>query len=130
MRLAFLTPAFFSMLLLCGCGQGSTTIPTAASTGIVSGKVTYQGKPLPSGVMHAVSTKDPQLQDHCTILRDGAYKFSKAPVGPIKIVVDTSSARDEGRPYVAIPRKYMDFQQSDLSFHVKEGEQTHDIILP
>jgi hypothetical protein len=129
------------LLATVGCGR---------KTGSISGKVSYNGKPLPSGSVaiygEAGGVASSQIEG------DGSYTIQRAPLGPAKLTVVTPrphaqprrSGRDrapskgpggeqraaapEPKP-VAIPEKYQDPQQSGLTYTVKPGDQTFDIDL-
>jgi hypothetical protein len=70
--------AFFLLLLgllVAGCG----------SKGTISGRVLYQGKPVPGGTVIFV-TKDKGAM-RCPISAEGNYTIEKVPAGEVKIVV-------------------------------------------
>jgi hypothetical protein len=114
--------------------------------GTVSGKVTYQGKPLPSGIVTFVpETGAPQYAD---IQKDGTYNMTSAPLGSVKIGVQVKSGqevlasggmprnpKDYGKLRSAMsesgnfPPKYSDPNQSELTYTVTKGTQQHDIEL-
>jgi hypothetical protein len=125
--------------LATGCGgQGKAT---------VSGKVTYQGKSLPSGFVTFVPENGVAL--HADIQGDGSYRMDNVPVGTVKISVQPKTAQDtlqsspmpqnpmdygkakapmteSGTP---IPPQYADPSQSGLTYTVTKGSQQHDIDL-
>jgi hypothetical protein len=134
---------------LAGCGK---------RTGFVSGKVTYQGRPLTSGsvTFHGADGRT----DSGSITPEGNYTVPQAPVGTAKVTVlvrpsrpgrlpqegpaketpkhpgegkagkhpSAGPAAQAGRPQV-IPKKYEDPNQSGLTFTVTTGKQTIDIPL-
>jgi hypothetical protein len=116
-----------------GCGR---------PTGSVSGKVTYQGKPLTSGLVIFVD-KDGFVSQPAGIEIDGTYVAQGVYVGPTKVCVETHplSGGDGGaavmkdgkevpRPrYVPLPAKYKDAKQTDLGLDVKPGANVFDIEL-
>ncbi len=136
------------LLTLLGCGKPA---------GSVSGTVTFQDKPLPSGTVIFYSQDGTGYP--ATIRPDGTYALDKIPVGPAVICVVTQdpaqspAARSPGmamdpgkmgnpgaakpgtRPdqpagkYVAIPEHYRRPDQSNLSFDVASGENKHNIEL-
>jgi len=128
---------FLVAVLLVGC---------EAKVAEVSGKVTYKDKPLGSGVVMFIGSHDNATG---SIDASGNYIVAKAPVGPCKVAVQTfapsgggtgpkgtatSSMTVEGAPpppgpYVAIPEKYSDPNQSGLTFEVKGGKNTFPIKL-
>jgi hypothetical protein len=61
-------------LLIAGCG----------SNGTISGKVLYQGKPLPGGTVTFVTGKGAVS---CPISAEGNYTIEKVPAGEVKIAV-------------------------------------------
>jgi hypothetical protein len=132
---------------VCGCGQ-------AAPTGELSGKVTYQGKPVVTGSV-AVMGEDGRF--FTAMFRDGAYTLV-APVGPCKLSVTGSdpakmpqlspgeyaakkkAAEKKGdaamaafeeqlKNPTALPDKYGSFESSGLSVVVKPGKQIYNIEL-
>jgi hypothetical protein len=113
---------------LCGCGS---------KKGSVSGKVTYQGKLLSTGMVIFVD-KDGFVSPPAGIEVDGTYSANNVPVGPVTVCVevlpilggDTGGDPKQPRPrYVPIPEKYKDAKQSDLKFDVKPGANDYDIEL-
>jgi hypothetical protein len=125
--------------LATGCGgQGKAT---------VSGKVIYQGKPLPSGFVTFVPENGAPL--HADIQGDGSYRMDRVPVGTVKIGVQPKTAQDtlqsSAMPHnpkdygkaksamteseTPIPPIYADPNQSGLTYTVTKGSQQHDIDL-
>jgi hypothetical protein len=126
-------------LLATGCGgQGK---------GTVSGKVTYQGKPLPSGFVTFVPEQGAAL--HSEIQSDGSYRMNNVPLGAVKISVEPKSAQDTLKSSAMprnpkdfskaktamtesdakIPSRYADPNKSQLTYTVTKGSQQHDIDL-
>jgi hypothetical protein len=133
---------------LVGCGKG---------TGFVTGKVTYQDKPLPSGSVTFYGANG--QTDSSSITAEGHYTIPRAPVGPVKVTVVTGlppagpppvikgpggdkpakhpgegktgapAGTGSARHHVVLPRKYEDPEQSGLTFTVTGGKQTIDIPL-
>jgi hypothetical protein len=66
-------------LALSGCGS---------KVGSVSGKVTYQGKPLSSGLVIFVD-KDGKVSEPAGIQVDGSYTADNVPVGQMTACVET-----------------------------------------
>ena len=121
-------------LTAAGCG---------APTGTISGKVLYQGKPLPGGYVNYMS-QEGSVTKSCAIGPDGGYTVSGVPVGAAKITVQGILApprsawmkvpgRDipegAGRPAVYVPPQYGNTDQSGLTWDVVGGGQKHDIEL-
>ncbi|HEY7330363.1 MAG TPA: hypothetical protein VH592_22175 [Gemmataceae bacterium] len=136
------------VIVLTGCGKGARSIESAE----VSGKVLFQGKPLPGGRITFASANTAFAASEL-IEENGTYTI-KAPVGDVKISVDNSMLQQQGgkmgggkpksfprppgkeeetRPvkgkYVKIPSKFKDATTSGLTYTVKKGAQTHDIEL-
>ena len=127
--------------------------------GEVSGKVTYQGKPLPGGQVTFVTSKGYTF--NAVIDPEGNYKRS-VPVGEARVLVDnrmllksnepskpdlrhppgvkppagvkqddtgTSSVPTITGTYVPLPGKYSYPDASGLTYTVKSGTQTYNIDL-
>jgi hypothetical protein len=115
---------------LSGCGS---------KPGSVSGKVTYQGKTLSSGLVVFVD-KDGKVSQPAGIEVDGSYAAHNVPLGQVTACVETLplSGGDGGPPaskdqprarYVPIPGKYKDAKQSELTLEVKPGPNVYNIDL-
>jgi Carboxypeptidase regulatory-like domain/Bacterial-like globin len=92
----------------------------------VEGKVTYKGKPLPSGTITLVGEKGTAVTG--AIAEDGSYKLAGLQPGTYKVAVATPKV-GEKEPPVKIPEKYSDPEKSGLTYEVKKGKQTFDISL-
>lgn len=112
----------------------------ADKTGTVSGKVVYQGQPLPGGTITFVPAKGKPVT--VAIDADGNYKATAVPVGAARIAVETASLKpgrkppkdkkipgDQGGKYLRIPEKYGNPKTSGLTLEIQSGKQTHDIHL-
>lgn len=138
-------------LFLSGCGRSGMGLE-----GEVSGKVTYNGKPLPGGQVKFLTSDGHMFTG--TIDAEGNYKV-RALVGEARIIVDNRmlekrkgkspqgglrpppgvevksdlSKMSGGQPltgtYVRIPDKYRSPDDSGLTYTVTMGSQTHDIQL-
>jgi hypothetical protein len=136
-RRYFLPFAFLgslALLVLSGCAEPSTK---------VSGKVTYQSKPLNSGTI-TFFCKDNKVVRSCQIGTDGSYAIDKVPLGNAKISISVPPPRTKPTGEVAkmapsggpeppepveIPQNYSDPEKSGLTYEVKSGSQPHDIDL-
>jgi hypothetical protein len=112
-------------LAAAGCAQ---RLPT----GDVSGRVTYNGKNLPSGSV-AIYGGNNQVESSL-VAPDGKYHIPYAPCGEVRITVQTPPvATGRGArmsiPSIAIPKRYSDSLNSPLKYTVSPGEQTYDIEL-
>jgi hypothetical protein len=117
----------------------------------VSGIVTYDGRPLPSGTVlfHGENGR----VEHALISPDGAYTIAEAPQGAVRITVHPHASAPlafptRGKPppqatenlpsagtekrdgkFVDVPSRYRDPDSSGLTFEVRAGSQKHDIDL-
>ncbi len=133
-RLGFYSLAFALLVLAAGgCGK---------STGTISGKVLYQGKPLPGGYVNFTSEGAIPATKTSSIQEDGSYSVSGMPVGPAKISVQGLAARrlaalpgqgeKDSQPQqkeVFVPPQYGNTDTSGLKYEVKSGKQPYDIEL-
>ncbi|MEN6450531.1 MAG: hypothetical protein ABFC96_08580 [Thermoguttaceae bacterium] len=114
----------------------------APTTGDVSGKLTFRGKPLARGTISFISNNGGIVASGN--LEKGRYTVVKAPVGPCKIAVQVHQAPlriwmpDPNQPnqdpppdpdFVPIPPRYQDFDESGLTYTVTAGQHTYDIDL-
>jgi hypothetical protein len=115
-------------LTLAGCGGGK---------GEVVGKVRFNGQALSAGRVTLVSATNPGAVAYSLILKDGTYKVTDCPSGPVRIAVQTVVPRS-GRLAVTkstaggslmVPVRYADPSTSGLEYTVRAGWQRHDIDL-
>ena len=137
-RLWSIVGLMVATVALTGCG--------GAGLGEVSGKVTFQGKPLPSGriVFFCEGGGKPVISAQ---IADGKYTILNAAAGTAKVTVATfqisqvavpgaiqsptptdAPAAPTG-PYVAIPDRYKMPDTSGLTYTVTAGRQTKDFEL-
>jgi hypothetical protein len=62
-------------------------------TGIVTGKVIYQGEPLPGGAIHFFWGNN---QSRGVAIRGDGSFVAELPVGPVKVAVETDTAKYHG----------------------------------
>jgi len=120
-------------VLAAGCGK---------SKGTISGTVKYKGTPLTSGTI--IFRSPDGYTDSTAINSKGEYTLANFPVGKAKITVATQPYEKEtpsGEPsrrratrkpvanFVAIPKKYSDPEQSDLTCTVESGSNQHNVEL-
>ena len=132
----------FLSLALVGCGPA---VPS------VTGSVLFAGRPLTSGTV-LFHGADGHV-GHGLITEEGRYTVANAPPGPVRITVQSHAARPAGLPsngdpppaapiglgplpkdqrigtHVPIPPRYLDPEQSGLTYTVRAGRQKHDIEL-
>ena len=121
-------------VMLGGCG---------ARLGEVSGRVTYQGNPLPAGriTFFCEGGSKPVI---ARPIADGAYTVPGLPVGKARVTIATFQVKQEAPsgpmkspvptdvaapvlgPYVAIPDRYRMPDTSALTVTIDGGRQTQD----
>jgi hypothetical protein len=90
----------------------------------VSGAITFDGKPLPAGVVQFQSTEHTVTSS--VMIFDGSYATDRAPLGKNTVTIETSSVLNGNpRAYVPIPAKYSDSTKSGLSAEIKPGSNEH-----
>jgi hypothetical protein len=119
------------LTVVMGCGDHKPTLPTA----VVTGTVTYQGKPLSAG---RIAFFHPSGQAVGADLgADGAFKMTafqgknqvavecfEQPNSNLKALPHTMMARKS-----LIPGRYAEFSTSGLTFEVKPGENKAQFAL-
>lgn len=101
---------------------GCQSKPQDESRTIVSGVVTYNGQPLPGGVIN-FSLPDNSAGSGVKIRSEGKYVTDRAPVGKALVTIETESLLNgNAAAYVKIPAKYNDPATSGLSAEIKPGE--------
>lgn len=122
-----------TMVIADGCGSGKPEIQFAP----VSGKISYQGKPLSQGQI--VMVHNSGKMGASEIGSDGSFRL-EAPVGENLVMVDSRDqvilsqlSPKQGRPLKQpkslIPEKYNDYVSSGLKLQVVEGGNVHDFQL-
>jgi prepilin-type processing-associated H-X9-DG protein len=92
--------------------------PVPGQKGTVTGRVTYQGQPVPGGTI-IFYTGGPEVA--AKIEADGTYTLADVPVGYAGVAVRTNNK--------VVPQKYGNVTSSGLGYTVKGGKQTYDINL-
>jgi hypothetical protein len=135
---SFLRPGVaLALLTLAAVGCGGR--------GDVSGKVTYNGKPLVFGTVQ-FEASDKTIKQ-ANIATDGSYAIAGVPVGEAKVAVSSDNPRSsafqplqrEGMPppkplpevkgWFPIPPKYRDLSNPKLTYTVTSGQNKYDIDL-
>jgi hypothetical protein len=135
----------------CLCRAATVALLTLAALGCggrrgdVSGKVTYQGKPLVFGTVQFEAGDGTFKQ--ANIDKDGNYAIQGLPVGEAKAAVnspdpnsgDFQPLRREGDPpppprpkftgWFRIPADYQNLAKPQLSYTIKSGQNSIDIEL-
>jgi hypothetical protein len=119
---------FVLVLALAGCGGEATTT--------LSGNITYQGEPVPSGLINFRSADGTKTLGGA-IESDGTYSF-ELPPGEYQVRIDAPGEMppwQEGQPEPKpgprqAPIKYADFSSSGLTVTVdSDGAQQQDFAL-
>jgi hypothetical protein len=139
MRKTFFPAALLLVAALAAIGCGSSR------TASLSGKVTYRGKAVTSGLVTVIS-RDGTAVGSGPIQPDGSFTIARAPTGAVKVAVDNpvppgltrdgmvvppgmsandpeiKAAREQARTFVPIPPRYADPNQSGLIATIKGGK--------
>jgi hypothetical protein len=127
-RSARLGLCWLALAVMAGCGA------TAEPRGRVSGKVTFQKKPVTEGIV-AFANAEKAVYMNANIKADGSYKLLAAkgpglPVGEYQVAVSPPTQdfqtgpveRANRKQFPNIPQKYRDPKTSGLKLTVKAGE--------
>jgi len=129
--------ALLSALSAPGCGSSGPVM------GRVSGNVTFRGKPLEKGTVTFIAT-DGERPNATGTIQDGYYALQTtepgdgAVVGEYKVAVsdidpDKFNSALPGAPAKpprsGLPKKYLNADNSGLTFKVEPGSQTKDLAL-
>jgi hypothetical protein len=141
-RLTYLLLFGGLVFLVSGCSR---------PVGSVTGKVTYQGKPLKGGTVSFASTEGRQSFS-ASIADDGSYTIPNLVGGSYKVCVETESLKpppgvkagmgpgqnrspaaartaENLKKYVQIPDKYSSADKTDITYEFKGGSETYNIEL-
>jgi hypothetical protein len=109
-------------LLTSGCG--------GEAVGAISGKVMFEGQPLPEAVVSFVTAQGQVVTGR---VHEGAYVVKGVPVGPAKItvrqIVDPFARQPPSSRVKEVPLRYRSADDSGLTYTVVSGPQTHDFEL-
>ncbi len=105
---------------MAGCSNNTSPRDDRA---VVSGRVLLGDRPLLGGIVTFTSASDAGNRASCAIKKDGTYYVEDAPLGEVRVSVDTASIKS-GAParYTEIAAKYASPQTSGLSYKVEPGE--------
>jgi hypothetical protein len=108
-----------SLIVAAGCGPQKQVLKDRA---VVSGTVSFDGKPLPGGVIRFLSA-DGQVSTSAMIYEGGRYKTDRAPIGEMIVTIDTQSLQyGNMAAYVPIPAAYNHPSTSGLTANLQPGE--------
>src|SRR5262245_7817127 len=86
-----------------GCGPKRAV---RADRSVVSGTVTYQGKPVTGGVITFTGANSDT--ESGMVRENGSFYVENAPVGENKVTVDPEQIKPElGSRYIKLPAKYL-----------------------
>lgn len=142
----FMSGLVLATMCLVGCGGGST-LPEG-DTGIVTGKVTFNGKAVPEGTAIVFLHKDKGITASSAIAADGSYALRMRrkdeiltgdyQIGITPPTVELTAAEEEAvnsgkelpeKEWPEIPKKYRNPETSGVTFTVKSGENTFDLDM-
>jgi len=129
-------------LIVPACGESGPKF----TMGTVSGKVTYEGKPLTSGTVSFVSTNNNRPNANGTISPDGTFTLHTqnigdgAAVGDYDVMISSVDPKEyntklpgtaprEKKIKSTVPKKYDDPKTSGLKETVKSGTNTINFDL-
>jgi len=149
-RIRLIPLAAVCLCLVAGCSSGNKAAPAR-----VTGKVTYDGKPITAGVMNFYTADGVPYSG--LINSNGTYTATDLPTGEMVVTVETESMNPnkkapEGaeakkrmgmmqqappggapapthRDYLKIPAKYADKKTSPLKATLAAGNQSKDFDL-
>jgi hypothetical protein len=89
----------------------------------VHGSVSYQGQPVPAGVVKFYGPGDHLMMAY---LRDGTFRITDVTPGEVKVTVEPDPS---GGKAARIPKKYADPKTSDLVFTITPKTRELPITL-
>jgi len=108
------------IVMIGGCNRAPKLRPGWT---IVSGTVTFQGKPLPGGEVMWCTTRDGSSIVRGGPIRENGTFALDTPTGPAKVAIHVADIKKvPSSRHVEIPSKYTDAEQSGLSYEAKEGD--------
>jgi hypothetical protein len=124
-------PLLFLSAFLSGCSEEQRL---DLSNATLKGKVTFKGQPVPHAM---VLVENEKMRMSGMVDEKGEYQVPYAPVGNVKVAVDTMSVRGmmppskSGPKLVDIPKKYTDPKTSGITTTISSstGEMEFDIVL-
>jgi len=130
-------------LLVLGCGVREYRRPETGAS--LEGTVTYAGKSVPAAMIIVAGQSGGATGN---IGEGGRYHVDNAPVGEVKLAVNTDAAKGQmqgqkmaqayqggkggAKPAAAfldVPKKYQDPNSSGITTTIKAGANTFDIVL-
>jgi hypothetical protein len=139
-RLALLGVIVEFAVLTMSCGERGERLPETGAS--LEGSITYGGTRVPFAQVTLMGQNGMATGN---VQEDGHYRIRNAPLGEVKIAVNTTAAKGEyvskvmaeskgkGRSpskFVDVPAKYHDQETSGLKTTVTKGVNTYDIVIP
>lgn len=138
--------ALLAGIVIAGCSRYEYRLPDTGAT--LEGTVSYRGEKVPLAQINVFSDKG---QGIGVIEEDGRYVVKSAPLGEVKIGVNTESMRSQAisqqmaasykgpgakgsnrappPKFISLPTKYQDPETSGITTTVRKGKNTFDIAL-
>lgn len=124
--------ALIGCLALTSCRPAAKYEPLPETGATLEGTLTYGSEKVSAAVIVVAGKDGPGVQG--TIGENGRYVVQNAPLGEVRIGVNTVAAKATaartGRKVVEIPSKYMDPSKSGITTTVNSGSNTFDIVIP
>lgn len=112
MRTRWLAIVVVSLVGLSGCGGR----PTSTFTG----RVTFRGQPVTSGVIYFLGPAPKMQMGMGTIRDDGTYVATDVPVGEVRVSLQAPN----------LPAKYSDPNKSELVYTIAADTRSLDVVIP
>jgi len=132
--------------LVAGCSRYEYRLPETGAT--LEGTVTFGGEKVPLAQINVLSEKGQGIGQ---IEEDGRYVVKNAPLGLVRIGVNTESMRSQAISqqmaasykgpgskgasrapaprFISLPAKYQDPENSGITTTVRKGKNAFDIVL-
>ena len=146
MRLALSGLMAGCALLASSCGESGERHPETGAT--LEGTITKGGEQVPFALVIVVGQGASATGK---VGEDGRYKVENAPLGEVKVGVNTDAGMGDYKSYtmsqtyqgpeskkakratlkfVEVPKKYHDPETSELKTSINKGPNTYDIVIP
>src|SRR3954451_4754809 len=128
---------FIVFVLMCavlGCNRYEYRLPATGAS--LEGTITYGGETVQMAQIDVLGEKGQAIGQ----IENGRYKVENAPLGPVKIAVNTEAFRSNmigqqmaransdstgnAPKFVSVPAKYWDTESSGIKTTIKKGKNT------
>jgi len=122
-----------------GCNRYEYRLPATGAS--LEGTITYRGETVQMAQIDVLGEKGQAIGQ----IENGRYKVENAPLGQVKIAVNTEAVRSNmigqqmarakgvasssAPKFVSVPAKYWDTETSGLTTTIKKGKNSFDIVL-